>query len=56
MNAEFIADFGVVLYFLAWFNGVLVVGCIVSDYILPRIPFIQRFLDSLPDYDDEEDF
>ena len=31
------------------------VGGLIADYVFPYIPFIQRFLDSLPDWEDEEE-
>ena len=34
--------------------AVLSVGGLIADYILPRIPFVERFLDTLPEWDDEE--
>lgn len=40
---------------LSGFLLVLVVGGLIADYVFPYIPFIQRFLDSLPDWEDEEE-
>lgn len=34
---------------------ILCVGCVIADYIFPHIPPLQRWLDSLPDYDEEEE-
>ena len=34
---------------------VLCVGCLIADFVFPHIPFIERYLESLPDWDDEED-
>lgn len=48
-----------VVVFLIYMVGIfaaLAVGCIVADYIFPRIPFIQRWLDTLPDWDEEEEW
>lgn len=30
------------------------IGGLIADFAFPHIPFIQRWLDSLPDWDDEE--
>ena len=43
------------LALLAGFLLDLGVGALVADYVFPHIPFIQRYLDSLPDWDDEEE-
>ena len=40
---------------LSGFLVVLGIGAFVADHILPRIQFVQRYLDSLPDWDDEEE-
>ena len=33
---------------------ILFVCGILADYVLPHIPAVERFLDTLPDWDDEE--
>lgn len=48
---EAIVDFA----FLAVFLGVLGIGALIADYVFPHIPFIQRYLDRLPDYEDDEE-
>ena len=40
---------------LSGFLVVLSIGAFIADHILPHIPLIQRYLDSLPDWDDEEE-
>ena len=40
---------------LSGFLLVLGVGGLIADYVFPYIPFFQRFLDSLPDWEDEEE-
>lgn len=40
---------------LAGFMVVLGIGALIADYVFPHIPFIQRYLDSLPDYEDDEE-
>ena len=39
---------------LAGFLLILGVGGLIADYIFPHIPFIERFLDSLPYWEDED--
>lgn len=48
-------DLVLFLVYATALNGVLCVGCPVADYIFPRIPFIERYLKSLPAWDDEEE-
>ena len=31
------------------------IGALIADYVFPHIPFIQRYLDRLPDYEDDEE-
>ena len=35
--------------------GILAVGGLVADYILPHIPAVERFINSLPLMQDDED-
>lgn len=44
----------VALAILTGYLLILFVGCLIADYVFPHIPFIQRFLDSLPDWEDED--
>ena len=39
----------VALGLLAGFLLVLGVGGLIADYVFPHIPFIEKYLDSLPD-------
>lgn len=55
MTPELIDEAVVNLLLLAGFLVVLGIGGLVADYVFPHIPFIQRYLDSLPDWDDEEE-
>ena len=41
------------LAILAGYLLILGIGCLVADFVFPHIPFINRFLDSLPDWEDE---
>lgn len=45
----------VALGLMSGFLLILGVGGLIADYVFPHIPFIQRFLDSLPDWEDEEE-
>jgi len=33
---------------------ILGIGGLIADYVFPHIPFIERLIDSLPEWDDEE--
>lgn len=48
-------DLVLFLIYMTVLNGVLCVGCLAADYIFPHIPFIERYLESLPAWDDEEE-
>ena len=44
--------------FLGYTSAILLIlgiGGLIADYVFPHIPFIQKYLDSLPDWDDEEE-
>lgn len=32
---------------------ILAAGCAVADHVFPKVPFIRRYLDSLPEYEDD---
>lgn len=55
MTPDLIGEAVVDLMVLAGFMVVLGIGALIADYIFPHIPFIQRYLDSLPDYEDDEE-
>jgi hypothetical protein len=45
------------LIFLGYTAAILLIlgiGGLIADYVFPHIPFIERFIDSLPEWDDEE--
>ncbi len=52
---ETLGDAVIALGIISVYLLILGVGCLVADYVFPHIPFIERFLDSLPDWDEEED-
>lgn len=55
MTPEFIDEAIVCGMIFAGFMLVLGIGGLIADYIFPHIPFIQNYLDSLPDYEDDEE-
>lgn len=55
MTPELIDEGIVCLALLYGFLFVLGVGGILADYVLPRIPAFKRWMDSLPDWDDENE-
>ena len=40
---------------LAGFLLILGIGGLIADYVFPHIPFIEKYLDSLPLWEDEEE-
>ena len=55
MTPDLIGEAVVDLMVLAGFMVVLGIGALIADYVFPHIPFIQRYLDRLPDYEDAEE-
>lgn len=55
LTPELLGDAVIALGILGVYLLILGVGCLIADFVFPHIPFIQRFLDSLPDWDEEED-
>lgn len=55
MTPEFIDEAIVCGMIFAGFMLVLGIGGLIADYIFPHIPFIQNYLDGLPDYEDDEE-
>ena len=43
------------LIYLVPFLLLLGVGGVIAEYVLPRIPFISRWLESLPDWEEEDE-
>ena len=54
MPPELLDEAVVALAILTGYLLILFVGGLIADYVFPHIPFIQRFLDSLPDWKDED--
>lgn len=48
-------DLVILLAELAAFLLILGVGGFIADYIFPHIPFIRRYLETLPQWDDEDE-
>ena len=55
MKKDMIGEEVIDLMVLAVFLGILGIGALIADYVFPHIPFIQRYLDRLPDYEDDEE-
>ena len=55
MTPEQIGDAVVARAIISGSLLILGVGCLIADFVFPHIPFIERYLESLPDWDDEED-
>lgn len=55
MTPNLIGEAVVDLMVFAVFLGILGIGALIADYVFPHIPFIQRYLDRLPDYEDDEE-
>ena len=53
MNPEFMADLVINLAILCVFLLVLGVGCLIADFVFPHIPFLQKWLERLPEYEDD---
>ena len=56
MTPDLIGEAVVDLMVLAVFLGILGIGALIADYVFPHIPFIQRYLDRLPDYEVERQY
>ena len=48
------SDLVIFLGYTAAILLILGIGGLIADYVFPHIPFIERFIDSLPEWDDEE--
>lgn len=46
-------DLVFLLGFLAVYLGILGIGGIIADYVLPHIPPLRRWIDSLPEMEDD---
>ena len=53
LTPELLDEAVVALAILTGYLLILFIGCLIADYVFPHIPFIQRFLDSLPGWEDE---
>lgn len=47
-------DLVIFLGYTAAIQLILGIGGLIADYVFPHIPFIERLIDSLPEWDDEE--
>lgn len=48
------SDLAIFLGYTAAILLILGIGGLIADYVFPHIPFIERLIDSLPEWDDEE--
>ena len=48
------SDLAIFLGYTAAILLILGIGGLIADYVFPHIPFIERFIDSLPEWDGEE--
>ena len=55
MSSELLDEAVACLMILTGYMGVLCVGCLIADYVFPHIPFIERWIESLPAWEDEPD-
>lgn len=53
MNAEFMGELVINLAILSVILSVLGVGGLIADYVFPHIPFIEKFVDSLPNGEED---
>lgn len=53
MSPEYVADLVINLAILCVILFVFGAGCLIADFVFPRIPFLQKLLDSLPEYEDD---
>jgi hypothetical protein len=54
MTPELLGEAAVGLLILTGLMFALCVGCVVADYVLPHIKLLRRWVDSLPQWDDED--
>ena len=55
MTPELMEEAVVDLAILAGYLLVLGVGCLIADFVFPHIPLIERYLECLPDWEDEDE-
>lgn len=53
MTPDTIDEAVVCLGILVGFFALLALCGLLADYVLPHIPFAQRYIDSLPEYEDD---
>lgn len=53
MNPELVEEGVVCLLILGGYLFILGAGCLIADFVFPHIPFIERFLESLPEFEDD---
>ena len=53
MSQELLSDVTIGLLYMIGYLIMLCAGGFIADYVLPHIPPLQRWLDSLPPYEDD---
>ena len=53
MSQEMLGDAMIILLYMTGYLMLLCIGGLIADYVLPHIPPLQRWLDSLPPYEDD---
>ena len=53
MSQELLGDTMIGLIYMTGYLAMLCAGGFIADYVLPHIPPLQRWLDSLPPYEDD---
>ena len=53
MTPDMVEEAAVALAILSGYLITLGIGGLIADYVFPHIPFIERFLNDLPDWEDE---
>ena len=56
MTPDILEGLLIAAIYLAPFLLVLCIGGLIADYVFPHIPFIQRFLGSLPEWEDDDEY
>lgn len=56
MTPDILEGLLIAAIYLAPFLLVLCIGGLIADYVFPHIPFIQRFLESLPEWEDDDEY
>ncbi len=53
MTPELLSEAVIDLIILGGLLAVIWVGALIADHLFPRVPLIRKYIDRLPEYDDE---